>query len=313
MRQMIVGVAQMGPIAKEESRESAVARLIALLREAAGRGCGFVVFPELALTSFFPRWVYEPGAPDLEAWFEDAMPSPATLPLFDLAAELGVGFYLGYAERAGARRFNTAILVDGAGHIVGKYRKIHLPGHHEPDPSRLGEHLEKRYFDVGNLGFPVFETMDAKIGMAICNDRRWPETYRVMGLQGVELVALGYNTPVGLGEPFQAAALANFHNALSLQAGAYHNATWVAAAAKCGREEGFDMIGQSMIVAPTGEIVAQSSTLDDEVITARCDFEAAHYFKHEIFKLERHRRPEHYRLIVDRVGVGPPLPPVSED
>lgn len=57
--------------------------------------------------------------------------------------------------------------------------------------------------------------------MAICNDRRWPETYRVMGLQGAELIALGYNTPTGLGEPYQAAALADFHNALSLRAGAY--------------------------------------------------------------------------------------------
>jgi len=304
MEALITGVAQMGPIAKSESRASAVARMIALLREAGSRGCRFVVFPELALTTFFPRWVYEPGEAALDAWFEDAMPGPETRPLFEAAAEAGIGFCLGYAEKAGTRRFNTAILVDGTGRIVGKYRKVHLPGHAEPAPSRIGEHLEKRYFNVGDLGFPVFEAMGAKVGMCICNDRRWPETYRVMGLQGVELIALGYNTPTGLGEPYQAAAQANMHNELSLRAGAYQNACWVAAAAKCGLEEGFPMIGQSMIVSPLGEVVAMAASLEDEVITARCDMGLAAYARVEIFNLARHRRPEAYGLITERTGAG---------
>jgi len=241
------------------------------------------------------------------------MPGPETRGLFDTASRLGIGFYLGYAEKAGEGRFNSAIIVDGAGRIVGKYRKVHLPGHAEPDPSRLGEHLEKRYFDVGNLGFPVFETLGTRIGMCICNDRRWPETYRVMGLQGVELVALGYNTPTGLGEPYQAAAQANDHNALSLRAGAYQNACWVAAAAKCGVEEGYPMIGQSMIVSPLGEIVAQAATLEDELITARCDMVLARYARTEIFNFARHRRPEAYRLITERAGAGDMVQPGREE
>jgi len=309
MEALVTGVAQMGPIQKTDSRAAVVKRMLALLAEAKARGCRFVVFPELALTTFFPRWVYEPGEPALDAWFEDAMPGPETRPLFDAAAAAGIGFYLGYAEKAGNRRFNTAILVDGTGRIVGKYRKVHLPGHAEPDPSRLGEHLEKRYFHVGDLGFPVFETMGAKIGMCICNDRRWPETYRVMGLQGVELIALGYNTPTGLGEPYQAAAQANMHNELSLRAGAYQNATWVAAAAKCGVEGGYPMIGQSMIVSPLGEVVAMAATLEDELITARCDMKLAAYARTEIFNFARHRRPEAYALITDRVGAGEPVVP----
>ncbi len=309
MRSIVVGVAQMGPIQKNNTRGQAVGRLIALLREAKARGCGFVVFPELALTSFFPRWIYERGDPELEAFFEEAMPGPDTRPLFEEAERLGIGFYLGYAEKAGSRRFNASILVEPSGRIVGKYRKVHLPGHAEPDPTRKGEHLEKRYFDVGDLGFPVYGLLGARIGMAICNDRRWPETYRVMGLQGAELIVLGYNTPTGLGEPYQAAALANFHNALTLQAGAYHNACFVAAAAKCGTEGGFDMIGQSMIVSPNGEIVAMAATLEDELITASCDLEMARYAKEEIFNFDRHRRPEAYGLITERVGVGPMVQP----
>lgn len=309
MESFITGVAQMGPIQKADSRKAVVKRLLELLAEAKSRGCRFVVFPELALTTFFPRWVYQIGEPALEAWFEDTMPGPDTKPLFEAAAAAGIGFYLGYAEKAGDKRFNTAILVNETGRIVGKYRKVHLPGHVEPDPKRLGEHLEKRYFHVGDLGFPVFETLGARIGLCICNDRRWPETYRVMGLQGVELVALGYNTPTGLGEPYQAAAQANAHNELSLRAGAYQNATWVAGAAKCGVEEGFPMIGQSMIVSPLGEVVAQAASLDDELITARCDMRLAAYARTEIFNLARHRRPEAYRLITERTGVGPLVQP----
>ncbi len=309
MDAIVVGVAQLGPVQKSDTRAEVVGRMVALLREAAGRGCSFVVFPELALTSFFPRWVYDRGDAELEAFFEAEMPGPDTHALFQAATDLSVGFYLGYAEIAGEKRFNSSILVDRTGRIIGKYRKVHLPGHQTPDPSRLGEHLEKRYFDVGDLDFPVWETMGARIGMCICNDRRWPETYRVMGLQGVELIALGYNTPTGLGEPYQAATLAAAHNALSLRAGAYQNACWVAAAAKCGVEEGFPMIGGSMIVSPLGEVVTQAATLEDELITARCDLSMARYARTEIFNFVRHRRPEAYALITERQGAGDPVQP----
>jgi predicted amidohydrolase len=306
---IVIGVAQMGAIQKADTREVVVMRLIALLQKAAARDCRFVVFPELTLTTFFPRWVYDRGDAELEGFFEVEMPSAETRPLFEAASNLGIGFYLGYAEKVGGQRFNTAILVEQDGRIAGKYRKVHLPGHAEPDPTRLGEHLEKRYFDVGNLGFPVYQAMGARIGMCICNDRRWPETYRVMGLQGAEIIALGYNTPTGLGEPYQAAAQSNFHNALTMQAGAYHNACWVAAAAKCGVEEGFPMIGQSMIISPLGEIVAQAASLEDELITACCDLKLAHYAKTEIFNFARHRRPEAYGPIVERVGTGDMIQP----
>ena len=146
-RQFIVAAAQMGPIAKEEPRRSCVARLIAMLREAHSRGAKLVVFPELALTTFFPRWMIE-DPEELAAWFETEIPGPATQPLFAAAADLGVGFYLGYAERieedGQARHFNTSILVGPDGKILGKYRKVHLPGHDAAQPGRAFQHLEKR-------------------------------------------------------------------------------------------------------------------------------------------------------------------------
>ena len=215
---MTIAAAQLGPIQLDDTRESAVNRLVDLFRTAADRGAELVVFPELAFTTFFPRWWFDDEAEVEHRFFEASMPSPATQPLFDTAAELGVGFTIGYAELADERRFNTSILVGPDGSIVGKYRKVHLPGHADHKPDAAFQHLEKRYFEVGDLGFPVYRYPGTGtgtgtgsrgdgsrgdghpeapvIGMLICNDRRWPEAFRVLGLQGAEIVTLGFNTPV---------------------------------------------------------------------------------------------------------------------
>ena len=192
-RFITVAGAQMGPIARDESRQQVVSRLLELMREAKARGGDIVVFPELALTTFFPRWWMEDEA-EIDSFFEREMPSPATRPLFETAKSLGIGFYLGYAELAKengvTHRYNTAILVDKDAAIVGKYRKVHLPGHADNRPHYPFQHLEKHYFERGDLGFPVWRAFGGNVGMCICNDRRWPETYRVMGMQSVELILL---------------------------------------------------------------------------------------------------------------------------
>jgi len=309
-RIVTVGAAQLGPIARAETRRQVVARLIALMRQASAHGCDLVVYPELALTTFFPRWHFE-RQEEVDAFFERARPSQDTQPLCDAARELGIGFYLGYAELAHeegrTRRFNASILVDKAGRIVGKYRKVHLPGHAEHEPWRRFQHLEKRYFETGNLGFPVFRAFGGIVGMCICNDRRWPETYRVMGLQGVEMVLLGYNTPVHNPPAPEHDALSHFHNELVMQSGAYQNGTWVVGVAKAGCEEGVDQIGNSIIVAPSGEIVAACTTLGDELAIARCDLDLTKSYKSTVFNFARHREPHAYGLIVERKGAV--LPP----
>ena len=308
-RYVMTASAQMGPISKSETRADAVKRLVEMMREAKGRGCELVVFTELALTTFFPRWVIEDEA-ELDAYYETEMPSAETMPLFEESKKLGIGFYLGYAElvieNGVKRRYNTAILVDQTGTIIGKYRKVHLPGHSEPQAERDFQHLEKAYFEPGDLGFPVYRGFGGVMGMAICNDRRWPETYRVMGLQGVDMVMLGYNTPILHSGCHEMDALTNFHNHLSMQAGAYQNGTWVVGTAKCGNEEGSVMGGQSAIIAPSGEIVAQSFTMEDEVITAKCDLDAGNIYRETVFNFEIHRRTEHYGMIVDRTGAALP-------
>jgi len=296
-RKFVLAAAQLGPIAADEPRSSAVARMIALMREAKARGARVVVFPELALTTFFPRWYTEDPA-QIDRWFETEMPSAETQPLFDAAAELGIGFHLGYAELTPeGRHFNTAILVDETGRIAGKYRKIHLPGHREHEPWRPFQHLEKRYFEKGDLGFPVFDALDGKVGMCICNDRRWPETWRVLGLGGAELVVLGYNTPLHYPPAPEHDHLQYFHNELSVQAGAYQNGLWAVAVAKAGHEEGCDLIGGTIIVAPTGEIIARAATVGDEVITATVNLDRCAEIRSNVFNFALHREPEDYRAI----------------
>ena len=97
-RTLVVAAAQLGPISRQEPRSSAVARMCKMMREAAAHGAELVVFPELALTTFFPRWFMDDPA-EIDAFFETDMPNESVQPLFSLAAELNVGFYLGYAER----------------------------------------------------------------------------------------------------------------------------------------------------------------------------------------------------------------------
>ena len=302
-RNLRVAAAQLGPIQKTDDRKTAVARLIAMLREAAAKKAELVVFPELALTTFFPRWFVE-NISEADHWYEIEMPSPITAPLFDEAKKLGVGFCLGYAELTPSRqRFNTQILVDQKGEVVAKYRKVHIPGHEKNEPDRPFQHAERYYFTPSDEGFGVWKAFGGRIGMMICNDRRWPESYRVMGLQGVEMILCGYNTPLHYVPDPSQDALQGFHNALVMQSGAYQNGTFVVGVAKGGVEEGVDSLADSSIIAPSGEILAKTQTNSDEVITADCDLDWCANYKNTLFDFDRYRRPEVYGRITGQRGV----------
>lgn len=305
-RILTVGGAQLGPVQRDHTRADVVERLLVLLRDGAGRGCQLVIFPELALTTFFPRWYTDVPA-DIDAWYEREMPSPVTQPLFDEAKRLGVGFQLGYAElTADGHHYNTSIMVERNGEVVARYRKVHIPGHEEYEPWRAFQHLERYYFESGPDGFAVHRAFGAIVGMATCNDRRWPETYRVMGLQGVELIGIGYNTPIHYAPDPGQNALQLFHNDLCMAAGAYQNGTWVVGVAKGGTEEGVESLAQSAIFAPSGQVVARALSTGDELIVAACDLDVCDKFKHTLFQMERYREPQHYAIITAQKGVVEP-------
>jgi predicted amidohydrolase len=310
-----IAAAQMGPTQKADARGDTLARMIHLLEDAARRDAQLVVFPELAFTTFFPRWLLDEAA--LAEASEPSMPNLAVQPLFDRARALRIGFYVGYAERTpDGQLFNSAITVGPDSALLGKYRKVHLPGTAEPRSGERFQQLEKRYFSYGDLGFPAFRGPAIwhapVLGMLICNDRRWPEAWRVYGLQAVELMLIGYNSAAydPNGGSAEDAALRTFHSTLAVQSHASMNATWAVSVAKAGIEDGAGLIDGSCIVSPAGLVVAQAETLGDEIVVATCDLDECVQGKTKMFDFSAHRRPEHYRRIVDQVGA---IAPAAEE
>ncbi|KAK5164353.1 uncharacterized protein LTR77_010049 [Saxophila tyrrhenica] len=327
-RKIRIAAAQMGATHLKDDRKETLDRMLALLDDAASQGAEVVLFPELAFTTFFPRHLIN-DPDELSSFFEHGgvTESPSAKPLFDKAREVKVDISVGFAEATDAgERFNSCVYYHAkTGSILSKYRKVHLPGDFEPftDPEATNQ-LEKRYFKPGNLGFESFRVPELALssepifGMMICNDRRWPEAWRCLGLQGVEMVLCGYNTagfaPHLWGsdakqDPQQAEEDAVFHHKLVMQSNSYMNATFSVCAARCGMDDGkYSLIGGSCIVDPEGRIVAEAKTKEDEVVVADCDLEICRAGKTRTFDFGRHRRTEHYSRITDQTGVTEPSP-----
>jgi len=317
-RIITVAGAQMGATQKTDSRASVIERMCALVQRAARRGAQVIVFPEICLTPFFPRWYYE-TMEEVDQWFEAQWPPKGVEKVLQEAAASNMLVQFSYAEKTPeSERFNTASFASGPDRELFKYRKIHLPGHKEFIPERPLQHLEKRYFKVGDLGFQVKRIQPQgapafNAGMLLCNDRRWPEAWRELGLQEVDLVMIGYNTPVAHLDVNhqQAPHLKVLQSNIVVQSGCYQNSCFAVSVAKAGVEDGHAMFGSSVIVNPFGEIIAQSSTWDDELIVADCDLSLCEVNRASTFNFAAHRRPEFYRRMVDQTGSTPPTDIVS--
>ncbi|KAK7546383.1 carbon-nitrogen hydrolase [Phyllosticta citricarpa] len=335
-RTLRLAAAQMGATHYTDPRPKTLQRMITLLESASSKGAQVVLFPETAFTTFFPRHLINDPV-ELDSFFEhgDISTQAQTKPLFDRAKELGVDISVGFAEKTDdGETFNACIYYHAkTASILSKYRKVHLPGDFEPfaDPEATNQ-LEKRYFKPGDLGWQAFrvpalvesppERGDPIFGMMICNDRRWAESWRALGLQGVEVVLCGYNTagfaPHLWGsdknmDPDEAREKALFHHKLVMQAHSYTNACFSVSAARCGLDDGkYDLIGGSCITGPEGELLAESSTLEDEVVVADCNLEECRAGKERTFDFGRHRRVEHYARITEQTGVTEPPKLVAE-
>ncbi|KAF2023242.1 carbon-nitrogen hydrolase [Setomelanomma holmii] len=329
-RTIRIAAAQVGAIHRTDDRTNTLARLIHLLNEASGKGAQVVLFPECTFTTFFPRYLITDET-ELDSFFEhdDVTTSRRTRPIFDRAKELGVDICIGFAEAADSGdRYNACVYYHAmSGSVLSKYRKVHLPGDVDPfpDPNAVNQ-LEKRYFNPGNLGFKAFrvpgladndhEKSEPIFGMMICNDRRWAEAWRCLGLQGVEVVFAGFNTPGYAPDmwganksqsPNDARVEAIFHHKLVMQAHSYTNACFSVSAARCGLDDGkYDLVGGSTIIGPDGKIIVESQTEEDEVIVADCDLDLCLPGKTRTFDFARHRRTEHYGIITSQTGVVEP-------
>ena len=285
-RYVKVAAAQMGPNNEGTPREEIVERMQALLELAVREGVELLAYPEMALTTYFPKKI----RPDFEQFFETEVPPKALEPLLRRAAEARVAIHVGFCEKADGNYFNTALLTDRDGRLCGTFRKIHLPGTKAPDG--FAQVYEPYYFAHGDTGYRVWDCAGAKVGIAICQDRRYPESYRALALQGAEIILIGYNTP--------GSALALDLNDLCMRAGAYANACWVVGVAKAGIEDGLELIAGSSVINPQGQIVARAATTGDELIASRIDLDQMTPVRKRWNFLGR-RQPEHYSVLLQPV------------
>jgi len=227
--------------------EDNVAHSVGLINRAVELGAKLVVLPELSNTGYMFQSREEafalsepiPNGPTVKAWSE-------------IAAKHRLHLVAGICERDGNRLFNSAVLIGPSGYI-GTFRKVHLWNE------------ENLYFEPGDLGFPVFHTAIGRIGMAICYDGWFPETYRLAALQGADIVCVPTNwVPI----PGQAEGREAMANILAMAA-AHSNSIYIACADRVGTERGQLFEGQSLIVGHTGWPVAGPASRDkEEILTA---------------------------------------------
>ena len=252
-----------------------LARVVAGLREAAGRGAGFVVFPECALTGYCFESLEE-AAP-----FAEDRDGPSAEALSEACRETGAHAVVGFIERGGGGFYNAALLV-GPGGVVGTYRKAHLPF--------LGV---DRFLKPGDRPFEVHESGVGRVGLQICYDASFPEASRVLKLLGAQLLALPTNWPPGAWRTPE----------FVVNARAQENHVFFAAANRVGHERGWRFIGRSKIVDCNGDTLAEAGGEGEEVITAEVEPSEADRNKivnvagaYEIDRLAD-RRPELYGAV----------------
>src|SRR2546421_442384 len=248
-RQIKVAAAQMGPNNEGTSREEIVERMLVLLESAAREGVELIAYPEMALTTYFPKKIRR----DFDQFFEADVPPKALEPLLRRAAQARIAVHVGFCEKADGKYFNTALLTDRDGRLCGTFRKIHLPGTKAADG--FAQVYEPYYFAHGDTGYRVWDCAGARVGIAICQDRRYPESYRALALQGAEIIVIGYNTPIS--------ALALDLNELCMRAGAYANLCFVVGVAKAGLEDGVELIAGSCIIDPPGQGLPKADRVID--------------------------------------------------
>ncbi len=255
-----VGLVQMRVSAVPEDNFE---RAISLVRQAAERGAKIVCLPELFRTPYFCQT-------EDHAHFQlaEPIPGPSSERLSSLAAELQIVLIASlFEKRAEGLYHNTAAVLDADGRYLGKYRKMHIPD----DPL----FYEKFYFTPGDLGFKVFQTKHARVGVLICWDQWFPEAARLTAMRGAEI--LFYPTAIGWHPSEKAEYGTAQHQSWELmqRSHAVANGCFVCAPNRTGHEGeaggGIEFWGQSFHAAPNGEILSKASVQDEEVLLEELD------------------------------------------
>lgn len=272
--------------ASRDKKEN-VLRILDLMKEAEKQGVDVVCFGELSLSPYF---AIEPNREYLDIYF-DNIPNDLTKEIFRFTEKNHLAIVLPYAETDGVHFFNTAAFIAN-GQIVGKYRKVHMPGAFLKPGEKLIGNYEKIYFATGNLGFPVYEMNGVKVGVQICYDRHFPEGYRCLTLKGAQVV---FN-PTALPDRGLAWRRVTWEPFLKVRA--FENGIFVVGVNKAGIEGDIEFMGQSIVLSPIGgDVLAKAKTDQDELVTCEIDLDDINEAR-KILPWNRDRRPENYNLLI---------------
>jgi len=285
-RKIKVAAAQTGSV-ESEDMNSMVPAACSMIRDAASKNVSHLTFCELFLSPFFPNQLIE----DNDRFFTTPDSEPM-MAIRECARECEVALVLPYGEAAPTGNFNSALIVDRKGKIVGNYRKTHIPAYFPNSKAGGTGSYEKFYFTPGG-SLPVFDVDGVKIGIQICNDRLYPEPSRILTLQGAEVIFMPiafsvYSDPEHRNSIWE----------LALRSRAFENGVFVVASNKVGTEGVRKHLGRSMVVDPKGAIVAEASNSKEELLVHEIDLAEVSAMRKK-FPWWRDRRPDLYGPITE--------------
>ncbi len=275
-----IGGVQLGP--NDISVHKNVDKVIDFIKKAEKLKVDILSFPELCTTTYFPKHTYD----EINVFLLSEHNS-----LYQRVIKSTLGFKVTiifpYAEKTDEGIYNTADIIQN-GKVIGKYRKIHIPILKE---NSTFNNLEERYFKPGNLGFPVFKINGIKIGIQICFDRHFPEGFRILGLKGTQVVFVPTNSAAFGADPRRIEMWDRL-----MQVRAYENGYYIVAINKAGTEEGWDFMGNSLIVDSTGEIIKRLDQFEETIFYEDITFDV----KNIPCKFYEKRRPDQYNYLLSK-------------
>jgi N-carbamoylputrescine amidase len=249
-----------------------------MVQQAAADGAHIVCLQELFASRYFPQVV------DVKNYgLARSLPDESVAVMQKIAAAKKLTIIVPVYEcaRPGIN-FNTAVIIDADGSIAGKFRKVHIP--------EGPQYLEKYYFTPGDLGYPVFQTAYATIGVGICWDEWFPEVARILGIKGAQIIF--YPSAIG-SEPDRPEYSSQAAWETVIKSHGIANALFVAALNRVGREDDMRFYGGSFISNPFGDVLARGDDHSDQVVAAALDLKQIREFR-DLFHFYRDRRPETY-------------------
>ena len=252
------------------------------IREAAALGARIICLQELFATRYFCQ------TEDYQSFdYAEQLPGPSTLVMQELARELEVVIIASLFERRARGLYhNTAVVIDADGSYLGNYRKMHIPD----DPG----FYEKFYFTPGDLGYKVFNTRYATLGVLICWDQWYPEAARLTALKGAEI--LFYPTAIGWATDEHSAEVRRAQREAWITIQRSHaiaNGVFVAAANRVGTEDALEFWGNSFVCDPFGQMIQQAAHQEEAIVVAECDRSRIEFYRSH-WPFLRDRRIETY-------------------